>query len=63
METDATEWKLNPALFHKTVENFGKADIYLFATRINKQLDRYVSWHRETRDNGYKCLLSYLEQQ
>ena len=60
---DATEWKLNPALFHKIVEKFGKADIYLFATRINKQLDRYVSWHPKTRGNGYKCLLSYLEQQ
>ena len=54
---------LNPALFHKIVEKIGKADIYLFTTRINKQLDRYVSWHPETRGNGYKCLLSYLEQQ
>ena len=32
---DATEWKLNPAVFHKIVEKFGKPDIYLFATRIN----------------------------
>ena len=44
---DATEWKLNPGLFHKIVEKFGKPDIHLFATRINKQLDRYVSWHPE----------------
>ena len=44
---DATEWKLNPALFQKIVENFGKLDIDLFATRINKQLDRYVSFHPE----------------
>ena len=44
---DATEWKLNPALFHKIVEKFGKPDIDLFPTRINKQLDRYVSWHPE----------------
>ena len=42
---DATEWKLNPALFHKIAEKFGKSDIDLFATKINKQLDRYVSWH------------------
>ena len=31
-----TEWKLNPAIFHKIVEKFGKPDIYLFTTRINK---------------------------
>ena len=44
---DATEWKLNPALFHKIVEKFGKPDIDLFATRISSQLERYVSWHPE----------------
>ena len=50
-------------ILHKIVEKFVKPDIYLFTTRINKQLDRYVSWHPETRGNGYQCLLSYLEQQ
>ena len=59
---DTTEWKLNPALFHKIVEKFGKPVIYPFTTKINKQLDRYMSWHLETRGNGYQCLLSYLEQ-
>ena len=39
---DATEWKLNPAFFHKVVEKFGKPDIYLFTTRINKQLDMFL---------------------
>ena len=59
---DATQWKLDPALFHKIVENFGKPDIDLFTTTINKQLDRCVLTSR-TRCNGYQCLLSYLEQQ
>ena len=45
------------------MEKIGKPDIYLFTTRINKQLDWYVSWHPETRGNGYQCFLSYLEQQ
>ena len=36
---DAIEWKLNPALFQKIAEKFGKPDIYLFATRINKHID------------------------
>ena len=44
---DATKWKLSPVLFHKTVEKFGKPDIDIFTTRINKHLDRYVSWHPE----------------
>ena len=46
---DATEWKLNPALFQKIAEKFGKPDIYLFATRINKHVDRYVFWHLEPK--------------
>ena len=46
---DATEWKLNPALYYK----IWKTRQDLFTTRINKQLDRYVSWHPETRTNGY----------
>ena len=59
--TDATERKLNSALFNKIVEKFGKPGIYFFTTRINKQLDR--SQNPENRGNGYQCLLSYLEQQ
>ena len=33
--------------FQKMVEKFRKPDKDLFATRINKHLDRYVSWHLE----------------
>ena len=46
---DATEWKLYPAVFKKIVEKFGKPDIDLFPTRIDKQLDGYVSWHPEPK--------------
>ena len=49
---DGTEWKLNPALFQKIVEKFGKLVIDLFATRINKQLDRYVSWHPQPQSTA-----------
>ena len=34
---DATEGKFNPASFQKIAEKFGKPDINVFATRINKQ--------------------------
>ena len=43
----ATEWKLHPELFQKIVDKFGKPDIDLFASRINRQLKSYVSWHPE----------------
>ena len=44
---DTTEWKLNPELFHKIVDKFGKPDIDLSASRINRQLKKYVPWHPE----------------
>ena len=34
-------------LFHKIVDKFGKPDIDLLASRINRQLKRYMSWHPE----------------
>ena len=49
---DATEWKLHPELFQKIVDKFGKPDTYLFASRINRQLKRYVSWHPEPEANA-----------
>ena len=42
---DTTEWQLNPDIFKKIVGKFGQPDIDLFASRINKHIDKYVSWH------------------
>ena len=44
---DATEWKLHRELFQKLVDKFGKRDVDLFSSRINRKLKRYVSWHPE----------------
>ena len=33
---DATEWKVHPELFQKIVDKFGKPDIDLFASKINR---------------------------
>jgi len=41
---DNTEWMLNTMLFNEIIECFGMPEIDLFASRLNKQLDRYVSW-------------------
>ena len=57
---DATEWKLHPELFHKIADNFGKPDIDLCASRINRQVKRYVSWHPEPEVMAVNAF-SYLE--
>jgi len=43
----STEWQLNPKLFNKIINIFGKPSIDLFASRINKQIEKYVSWQPE----------------
>lgn len=40
-----TEWMLNRKLFKKIINQLYSPEVDLFASRINKQLDKYVSWH------------------
>lgn len=42
---DRTEWMLDRNVFDSVVHRFGLPDIDMFASRLNKQLDRYVSWY------------------
>ncbi|XP_071951900.1 uncharacterized protein [Antedon mediterranea] len=42
---DELEWKLDPKIFLKLNELQGQADIDLFASRLNTQLPKYVSWY------------------
>ena len=41
---DNTEWSINESIFHSIVETYGMPSIDLFASRINKNVPRYVSW-------------------
>ena len=41
---DATEWMLNPNIFQKLVQNFFLPKIDLFASRLNHQTPKFVSW-------------------
>ena len=41
---DNTEWKLHPVLFQKICKVYGTPEIDLFASRLNKQLEKYCSW-------------------
>lgn len=41
---DRTEWKLDQQVLSDIFSLFGKPDLDLFASRLNRQLTRYVSW-------------------
>ena len=41
---DETEWMLSSLVFEKLTQLLGKVDIDLFASRLNKQCEKYISW-------------------
>ena len=41
------EWKLNSTVFQEITQIFLKPEVDLFASRLNFQLEPYVSWHPE----------------
>ena len=41
---DNLEWSLGDRLFDRIVQCFGHPQIDLFASRLNKKVDRYVAW-------------------
>ena len=45
---DSSDWKLNPKIFFHIVKIRGLPQIDLFASRLNHQLPKYLSWHRDT---------------
>ena len=44
---DRTEWMLNHDIFVKLTSVFFLPEIDMFASRINKQLPRFVAWHAD----------------
>ena len=44
---DATEWQLNPKIYKAVCDTFGTLEIDLFASWINRQTEKYVSWKPE----------------
>ena len=44
---DALEWMLKPSIFKFVTNVFGMPTIDLFASRNNRQIDKYVSWKPE----------------
>ena len=44
---DNTDWTLHPTVFSSITNTFFYPEIDLFASRLNKQVDRFVSWKPE----------------
>ena len=44
---ERTEWQIKPDIFHKITDILGTPEIDLFASRLNNQLPKYVSWKPE----------------
>jgi hypothetical protein len=44
---DRSDWKLNPKIFQALQNLWGPFQIDLFASRLNKQIDTFFSWHPE----------------
>ena len=42
--TENTEWSLHPDIFANVIQNMGKPDVDLFASKNNFQVKPYVSW-------------------
>ena len=42
-----TEWELAQFAYDRIVKKFGKPDIDLFASRVNKKCNKYCSWERD----------------
>ena len=53
-----TEWQLNPKIFIKVTNKFVYPEIDLFATRINTQLQNYVSWSCEPEAKAIDAFLT-----
>ena len=49
---DSTEWMLNRDVFHKITQCLFVPKIDMFASRLNKQMDTYVSWRPDPMAAG-----------
>ena len=50
---NSTEWQLNPKIFIEVTSKSGYTEIDIFATRINTQLQNYVSWSCEPEAKAF----------
>ena len=53
----SVEWKLHQGVFRQLMETLGRCNIDLFATRLNTQLEWFVSWRPDPNAVGTDALL------
>ena len=54
---DAAEWMLPKSIFKNIIRAFGKPDIDLFASRLNRQLPVYASWKPDPESTYIDAML------
>ena len=52
----AAEWMLDRFACHRILQILGPCSVDLFASRLNNQLDRYISWRPAPIRDSDKCL-------
>ena len=57
MIQSSAEWKLHQGVFQQIMEILSRCNIDLFATRLNSQLDQFVSWRSDPNAAGTDVLL------
>lgn len=50
------EWRLHQGTFRQITQTLGKCEVDLFATRLNTQLERFVSWRPDPEAIGSDAL-------
>jgi hypothetical protein len=50
--SDRNDWMLNPALFKRLDNLWGPHQVDLFATKLNRQVQKFFSWHPEPESSG-----------
>ena len=56
---ESSDWKLNPKIFSQIVKIRGIPQIDLFASRLNHQLPKYMSWHPDPGSCAVDSLQHY----
>ena len=45
---DAKEWALNPEVLKQITQTFFQPEVELFASRLNHNADKHISWRPDT---------------
>ena len=48
---DSIEWMLEPSIFIYLIDKFGRPKIDMLASRLNKQIQIYASWHIDSESS------------